>query len=249
MSASIPAATAPHRTFLTAQWRALVMANFAVDPAVLAPLVPEGTELDSFDGRTLMSVVGFRFLETRVLGVRVPFHADFNEVNLRFYVRRRVGAAVRRAVVFVKEIVPRRAIEWIANTIYGEHYVTLPMRHTVELPGRVAYEWRHRGRWNRLAATAVGEPQPVAAGSEEEFITEHYWGYAQRPGRPTVEYQVEHPRWRAWRVAPAAVEFDVDAESLYGSNFAPALRLAPTSVLIADGSAVVVRAGAAMTVR
>ncbi|HTO08358.1 MAG TPA: DUF2071 domain-containing protein, partial [Myxococcota bacterium] len=117
--------------FLTAEWRDLAMLNYEIDPAVLEPRVPAGTELDAWSGRTFVSVVGFRFLRTRVLGVPVPYHVDFDEVNLRFYVRRKSGADWRRGVVFVKEIVPRRAIALVARVAYAENYVAHPMRHSI----------------------------------------------------------------------------------------------------------------------
>src|SRR5690606_40211851 len=99
------------------QWRRLVMLNYDVDPAVLRPLVPHGVELDTWEGRYLVSVVGFQFLDTRLLGVPVPFHRDFDEINLRFYVRRRADDGWRRGVVFVKEIVPRRALAAVARAV------------------------------------------------------------------------------------------------------------------------------------
>jgi hypothetical protein len=211
--------------------------------------VPAGTVLDSWEGRTFVSLVGFRFLDTRVLGLPVPFHRHFDEVNLRFYVRREHPDGPRRGVVFVKEIVPRRAIAWLARTLYGENYIALPMRHDVEMPhveapgpGHAAYEWRFRGRWQRLAATVDGPAAPAAPGSQEEFITEHYWGYARRRGDTTVEYQVEHPRWRVWRATAAELRCDVAA--LYGPEFAEALSREPSSAFVADGSMVTVRRGA-----
>src|SRR4026208_556537 len=93
--------------FLTAEWRRLAMLSFEIDPRVLSPLVPAGTELDEWQGRTFASLVGFLFLDTRVFGLAVPFHRNFEEVNLRFYVRRMASDGLRRGVVFVKEIVPR----------------------------------------------------------------------------------------------------------------------------------------------
>jgi uncharacterized protein YqjF (DUF2071 family) len=241
--------------FLTAAWRYLVMANYEVDPAVLRPLVPRGTELDEWQGRTVVSMVGFRFLDTRVLGVPIPFHRDFDEVNLRFYVRREGPEGWRRGVVFIKELVPRAAIAWLARVVYNENYVALPMRHDVRLPeegtahgggrgvgeGAVAYEWRSGGRWNRLAATVAGAPSPLAAGSEAEFITEHYWGYARQRDGGTVEYQVEHPPWRVW--SAAASTFDCDVDGLYGAAFAAPLTASPRSAFVAEGSPVTVRRG------
>lgn len=227
--------------FLGADWRALAMSNFEIDPSVLAPLVPPGTTLDAFRGRTLVSVVGFRFLKTRVLGLSIPFHRDFDEVNLRFYVRRAAPEGPRRGVVFVKEIVPRRAIAWTARFVYGENYVRHAMRHDVRLPDRAGYSWRAEGRWNRFDVAIRGEPALPAPGGEEEFVTEHYWGYTRRRGRPTLEYRVEHAPWRVWRAVDA--HFDVDVARAYGPAFVPFLTARPVSAFVADGSPVLVRRG------
>ena len=227
------------RPFLTAEWRYLVMFNFRVPSDVLAPYVPAGTVLDSWRGDTWLSLVGFRFLKTRILGTPIPCHRDFPEVNLRFYVR--PATDDRRAVVFLREIVPRRAIALTARRIYNEPYVTRRMlaeapREESEAPGRVSYRWRQGKRWNSIGVTAVGSPMPIQEGSAEEFIAEHYWGYtAQRDGS-TVEYQVEHPPWRVWTVTDAT--FDVDVAAEYGAVFAPLLAAPPASVFLADGSAV-----------
>jgi uncharacterized protein YqjF (DUF2071 family) len=241
---AVRGAQAPPGRFLTAEWRWLVMLNYAVDPAVLLRLVPRGTELDAWGERTYVSVVGFMFLDTRVLGVPIPLHRDFEEVNLRFYVRRRGPEGWRRGVVFVKEIVPRPTIATVARVLYNEPYVALPMRHRVEIGpqgGTAEYGWRLRGRWCALRATVRGAPRPLAAGSEEEFITEHYWGYTARRDGGTAEYRVEHPAWRVWRAESAALDADVAA--LYGPRFADALSAPPLSALVAEGSPIVVRRG------
>lgn len=233
--------------FLTAEWRALAMANFPVDAAVLMPYLPAGAELDYFQGRTYLSVVGFRFLRTRVLGIPVPCHRDFDEVNLRFYVRRPVGDTWRRGVVFIKEIVRRRMIAYVARRFYNENYVVMPMRSRVELPengadaGSLHYEWECGQRWHELTIDIHGAPALAEAGSEEEFITEHYWGYSRLKSGATMEYEVEHPRWRVWKAT--RVRFDADVARLYAPELVPFLSVAPSSALVADGSAVVVRKG------
>jgi uncharacterized protein YqjF (DUF2071 family) len=234
----------PLRPFLTAEWRHLAMLNYRVAPEVLAPFVPAGTELDAWQGTAFVSMVGFLFLDTRVLGVGVPGHRDFEEVNLRFYVRRHAPDGVRRGVVFIKEIVPRWAIATTARLLYGEKYVALPMRHQVlpaEIPASAEYSWRHRGVWNRLRVVPAGEPALVAAGSEEEFITVHYWGYSKLRGGGTVEYRVEHPRWRVWSAAESLLE--CGAVAIYGPALAGPLAARPTSAFLADGSAVIVYKG------
>jgi uncharacterized protein len=238
--------TPPTKRFLTAGWHHLVMLNFEVEPAVVARYLPAGTEIDFFHGKTYLSMVGFRFLNTRVLGLPIPFHRNFDEVNLRCYVKRTVNGQTRRGVSFIRELVPRRMVALVANRVYNENYLRLPMRSLVELPqngssGWATYEWHHAARWHRLTAQIIGEPQATAPGSEPEFITEHYWGYSRQRDGGTMEYQVEHPPWRVWTAASA--QFDCDVTSLYGSEFAPFLCKLPTSAFVADGSAVVVRKG------
>ncbi|MEO5721840.1 MAG: DUF2071 domain-containing protein [Chthoniobacterales bacterium] len=232
------------RAFLTAEWRHLAMLNYAIDPEILAPLVPAGTELDFHEGETFVSVVGFLFLQTRVLKVPIPLHRNFEEVNLRFYVRHRAADGWRRGVTFVRELVPRRAIATVARVFYEEPYLAVPMRHSLshgpnELTAQ--YQWWRSGRWETLGMKVGGELRASAAGSHEEFITEHYWGYTKRRSG-TSEYGVEHVRWQL----QAATEwtFDADVASLYGAQFVEPLRSKAVSAFIAEGSPVIVRQGA-----
>lgn len=227
--------------FLKAEWRHLAMLNYVIDPALLASRVPAGCELDFFAGRTFVSVVGFLFLDTRVLGVPIPFHRDFEEVNLRFYVRHKAeDGAWRRGVVFVKELVPRWAIAFVARTLYGENYEALPMRHELG-KDKLAYQWRRQGRWEGLSARFSGEPAFAPEEAEETFIAEHYWGYARQRGGGTVEYQVEHPPWRVWRATDAS--FEANVATLYGPEFVETLAGTPSSAFIAEGSEIIVRQG------
>lgn len=226
--------------FLTARWLRLAMINYEIDPDALQPRVPRGTEVDTWDGRCFISMVGFQFLDTRVLGISVPLHRHFVEVNLRFYVRRLVGDEVRRGVVFVKELVPRRALAWVANAVYNENYLALVMSHK-DSGDRIEYSWIHRGRPHAMSLCVAGEPYRPLAESEESFITEHYWGYVTQRDGSTVEYQVEHPPWRVWRGHDP--KLDCDAAALYGEEFAPALLGKSSSCFLAEGSAIVVRRG------
>lgn len=220
------------------------MLNYQVAPELLTARVPRRTELDSWNGRTFVSMVGFQFLDTRVRKLALPFHRNFEEVNLRFYVRYRAAEGWRRGVVFVREIVPRTAIAWIARTLYNEPYVALPMGHSIrETLGQayVEYSWRFGGRRHAMSVQTRGPVEAIVEGSEEEFIAEHYWGYtAQRDGG-TIEYKVEHPRWRVSQVAESSFECDVAA--LYGEGFREALSVKPSSAFLAEGSAVTVFSG------
>ena len=226
--------------FLSAEWRSLVMLNYAVDRVVLEPLLPRGVELDLWEGGALVSMVGFLFLDCRVLGVPIPFHRNFEEVNLRFYVRRRVDGEWRRGVVFVREIVPRRAIALVARVAYNEPYIALPMRHEVpERGGEFSYAWKFGGRWHSLGARTCGEAAPIAPGSAEEFIFEHYWGYTRQRDGGTADYEVEHPSWRIWQTDRTT--FDCDVGALYGADFIEPLRATPHSAFVAEGSRITVR--------
>jgi uncharacterized protein YqjF (DUF2071 family) len=227
--------------FLTGEWRWLAMLNWRVDPALLEPLVPGGTTLDSWQGATYVSVVGFLFKDTRVLGVPVPLHTDFEEVNLRFYVRRDADDETRRGVTFVKEIVPRPAIAAVARLAYNEPYVALAMQHVIEpaaavddAPATVRYEWTQPSGPGALVVHAGGTASPVTEGSECEFITEHYWGYTRQRDGGTVEYRVTHPRWRTWPVHGA--ELRGNLAELYGPDFGAALSRDPDSAFLAEGS-------------
>lgn len=220
------------------------MLNYEIDPTLLHPLVPHGTELDSWSGKAFVSMVGFLFLNTRVLGVPIPFHVNFEEVNLRFYVRHKGKEGWRRGVVFIKEIVPKPAIATAARVIYNENYVATPMRHIIaqdESGLAIEYGWRFGERWHQLAVKTQDDPQLPVPGSEEEFITEHYWGYAAQRDGGSMEYRVEHPPWRVWQVSEH--HFESDVAGLYGQPFVDPLRTGPSSAFLAEGSAVIVRRG------
>jgi len=212
---------------------------------MLAPFVPAGTELDSWNGKTFASMVGFMFLKTRVKGIPIPLHQNFEEVNLRFYVRRKADDGWRRGVVFIKEIVPRSAIAFVARNFYNENYVALPMSHRLEkVSGEIksaSYGWRFNGQNNFMHVEPRGTAQPLVAGTLSEFITEHYWGYARQRDGSTMEYRVEHPRWNVWETA--AAKLDCDIAGLYGEAFRKYLEQAPASAFLADGSAVTVSDG------
>jgi uncharacterized protein YqjF (DUF2071 family) len=245
MKAPAPA----ERVFLSAEWRDLVMLNYEVEAGLLSPYIPPGTELDIFDGRTFVSLVGFRFLQTKLLGILpIPYHSSFDEVNLRFYVRRQEEGTLRRGVVFIREIVPRRAIAGVARFIYGENYTRHPMRHSINKDGAcytAEYEWQFERRWCRLYGRATGIPATPLEDSFEQFITEHYWGYSRKRGGGCLEYHVSHDPWQVWTATTAG--FEGDADTLYGSGFGRVLAREPDSAFIADGSPVQVFMGRRIT--
>jgi len=231
------------RTFLNGQWRKLVMVNYAIDPKILVPYVPYNTSLDLWNGTCYVSLVGFMFVDVSVLKLRIPWHINFEEVNLRFYVKYGDDIEYKRGVVFVKEIVPRPALTFVANTLYGENYETMPMRHSwVEGDDTltVEYGWK-KGEWNSLKVVADKTPVDIKPYSEEEFITEHFWGYTKLGRFRTSEYEVAHPRWQIYPIKDYGV--DVDFGKVYGNDFAFLKDEKPVSVYLAEGSEIQVKQG------
>jgi len=219
------------------------MANYVIDQEILLKYLPQGTELDLWNGNCYVSLIGFMFKETRVKGVKIPLHVNFEEVNLRFYVKYQEDGSWKRGVVFIKEIVPKRALAIVANTIYKEKYQTLPMRHHWEFSENelvVEYQWK-KGRWNSLKIVSSNDPKDIEVGTEEEFITEHYWGYTKISEGKTSEYEVLHPRWKAYTTLEYTI--DVDFEAVYGSDFAFLKSEQPKSVFMAEGSEIEVKSG------
>jgi len=220
-----------HR-FLTAEWKNLVMLNYAVDPSLLEPLVPAGTVLDVFEGRAYVSLVGFEFNRTRVLGFAVPFHQNFEEVNLRFYVRR----GSKRGVVFIRELVPKYAVAAVARLLFKENYSYVPMSHRAEA-GKVEYSWTLGSDRCLMKIETDGEIFVPPEGSLSQFITEHYWGYTTHKDS-SLEYEVQHPPWPVWRAKQAS--FNGNADGLYGAEIAKILTREPDSAFLAQGSPVTV---------
>ena len=232
------------KVFLAAEWRKLALAQYAVDREILLKYLPPNTELDDWQGKYYVSLVGFMFIDVKLRGLNIPFHTNFEEVNLRFYVRYKDGEEWKRGVVFIKEIVPLPAITFVANTIYKENYQTLPMKHVwieQEHQLEVDYLWKSNKKWNKFSVTTSSKAQEILIGSEEEFITEHYWGYTKIGANRTSEYGVEHPRWEAYPIKDYSI--DVDFGINYGREFAFLSNTKPNSVMLAEGSEIRVMKG------
>ncbi|MEI9943250.1 MAG: DUF2071 domain-containing protein [Chitinophagaceae bacterium] len=234
------------KTFLQAEWRKLAMANYAVDVNKLIKYLPYKTEIDLWNDTCYVSLVGFLFKNTRIKGFKIPFHINFEEINLRFYVRFNDNGNWKRGVVFIKEIVPKPALTFVANTIYKENYETMPIRHSWTTSAdtlTAEYKWKKK-QWHSLKVIADKSSAAIVTGSEEEFITEHYWGYTKITSSKTSEYQVEHPRWEVYPIK--SYQVDVDFGDIYGQDFSFLKTEIPKSVFLAEGSEIKVKAGRAI---
>lgn len=228
-------------SFLNAEWRKLALANYEVDPVILEKYIPPKTELDLWNGACYVSLVGFMFLKTKLLGLPIPFHRTFEEVNLRFYVKHFDGEKWKRGVVFIKEIVPKPALTFVANTIYKEHYETLKMSHSWQEKREsqvVEYTWTKNRTQHSFKVEAELKQTKIEKKSETEFITEHYWGYTKLNQSQSLEYEVTHPTWNTYSVKQHNI--DVNFGSVYGSDFEFLNGMKPKSVMLAEGSEITV---------
>lgn len=238
------------RTFLDAQWRKLVMINYAVDPQLLKPYIPFETELDFWNDTCYVSLIGFMFVDSKMMKLRIPFHVNFEEINLRFYVKYKETEEYKRGVVFIKEIVPRPSLTLVANLLYNENYETLKTRH-FWVEGKddltVEYGWKKKGKWHTIKTVTDKVPVDIKPESEEEFITEHFWGYTKINDFLTSEYEVAHPRWQIYPVRD--YEVNVDFKTTYGLDFAFLHDKKPVSVYLAEGSNIIVKQGRKIKVK
>ncbi|MEO7317176.1 MAG: DUF2071 domain-containing protein [Ginsengibacter sp.] len=228
-------------TFLSARWENLIMANYEVPPDVLFPYLPKGVELDFHHDKTYASLVGFMFRKTSLFNIPIPLLGTFEEINLRFYVKRLEGDTIKRGVVFINETVPYKAVAWLANKLYKERYIAIPTKNIIEITDvskHIKYQWKINNRWNHLAVHAVKEMEEMLPGSIEEFIFEHYYGYTKTDAQVTQEYRVNHPRWQVNKVTDYSI--DCDFPAMYGNDFSFLNNQPPASVILAEGSTVTV---------
>jgi uncharacterized protein YqjF (DUF2071 family) len=225
-------------SFLKAQWKNLALINYEIDATRLEKYIPNGTEIDFWNGKCYISLVGFMFENVKLLRLKIPLHGNFEEVNLRFYVKRFENGEWKRGVVFIKEIVPKPALTIVANTVYKEHYQTLRMKHSITENKQekidFVYQWKTENKWNTILIETQKEPIEIEANSEAEFITEHYFGYTKVNNKKTFEYEVKHPRWQQYRVTNH--NLDVDFKKTYSKEFEFLNNQKPISVMLAVGS-------------
>jgi uncharacterized protein len=228
--------------FLTARWENLIMANYEVDPAILQAYLPVGTELDFYDGKAYVSLVGFMFIKSKIFGIPIPMLGTFEEVNLRFYVKRKVQGVYKRGVVFINETVPNKSVAWLANKLYKEHYIAIPTKHKWEInlvSKKIEYFWKLNNHWNHLKVDAQSKTSPMVASGFEAFIFEHYYGYTRISDTESLEYKIDHPSWLTNKVN--AFEIQCDFRNMYGEAFAYLKDENPDAVFLAEGSAISVK--------
>ncbi len=230
-------AAAGTRPFLRARWSNLLLLTFEVDEALIRKVIPPELEPDRWDGRTHVSLVAFDFLDTRVLGCRVPGYLNFPEINLRTYLRH----GERRGVLFIRELVPSILVAGVARLLYNEPYRAAKMHSalTHEADGMVAaHRWHWRGREHYLRVRGGAPTELPPSESLEHHFKEHSWGFGRTRSGRLLTYRVEHPVWEVRRVAD--LDYEVDFGGIYGTTWEGLNRQAPMSVIFAVGSEVAV---------
>lgn len=225
--------------FLKANWENIIMANYEIAPEILDPFLPKGVHLDLFDGKCYVSLVGFMFKKTKIFNIPIPFFGTFEEVNLRFYVYRKIGNEIRRGVVFIDETVPFPIVAWMANKLYKEHYTVVPTKHQIDNEGihqKIKFEWKANKKWNSIYVENSKDSKKITDGSFEQFIYEHYYGYTKIDADKTEEYKLQHPSWNTHKVLDYKI--DCDFEAMYGKAFSVLNTKKPEAVFIAKGSSV-----------
>jgi len=226
------------KKFLKAYWENLVMANYEVNPDVLKSYLPKGVELDFYENKTYVSLVGFMFKQTSLFDIPIPFFGSFEEINLRFYVKRMEGEKVKKGVVFINETVPFKIVAFLANKLYKEHYISIPTKHKIQIDENknIIYEWKINKAWNSIHVIADKNKLEIAPASIEEFIFERYFGFTKLSNDCTQEYRINHPKWVTNNIVHNYI--NCDFESMYGPAFSNLSRQKPDSVIFAEGSSV-----------
>lgn len=223
--------------FLKARWENIIMANYAVEPELLIPFLPKGVELDLYNGKAYVSLVGFMFKKSKLFNIPIPWLGTFEEINLRFYVFRKENSKIKRGVVFVNETIPYKAVAWMANKLYKEHYIAIPTKHLWQLgteTKNIKYQWKIGNEWNQMEVKALTKSDAMVAGSFEEFIFEHYFGYTKINETATEEYKINHPSWKTNKVIDTTSQCNFS--KMYGDEFGCLSKVEPESVFIAEGS-------------
>ncbi|AXT85746.1 hypothetical protein C6I20_11470 [Aeromicrobium sp. A1-2] len=175
-------------------WTRLTFIHWAVEPAMVAPLLPLGTRPDVLDGVTYVGLIPFEMRRAGFgLGPAVPFFGDFAETNVRLYT---VDDQGRHGVVFRSLETSRLLVTLGARFAFGTPYTWARMRITQE-GDRIDYTTRRRwpgprGAGGHVSAT-IGDPiaHPSAV---EEFVTARFGLHTRWAGR-TLWIPNHHAPW------------------------------------------------------
>lgn len=216
--------------------------NYIISPEILENYLPAYTIIDYFKGNCFTSLVGFPFRNVEIAGMKIPFYTDFEEINLRFYVKRFDGTTWRKGTVFISEIANKSALKFLANSFLHEKYQTLETRQEIKENSELIetkYSWRTWMNWQFLNLISEKPSESVAEGTEAHFIMDRSSGYQKYDTATTNEYGISHPKWNIYPIR--SFDINVDFEESFDSNFPVLNETLPHSVILARGSSVAVK--------
>jgi len=221
--------------FLTAEWRNLINLTYEIDPDLLKDYLPDNIEPDILpNGKAHVSLVAFDFLDTRVKGLKIPFHINFPEINLRCYVKYKGQIGV----VFIKEFVPKHCIALVANKIYNEPYFSIPMKSTLQFFNDEKMTSRHEFSVSGIPYYIEATTEMIAIEHEktsfEHYFKEHSWGFGKSHSGKTLCYFVDHSVWRTYPLLD--YKLNIDFAAIYGNKWALLNEVEPTYKMMAEGS-------------
>lgn len=222
---------------ITAAWTNIAVVTWEVEPDLLAPYVPPTLSLNLRDSMAFVSLVGLQFSNLRVRGVRVPGHQHFDEINLRFYVRK----TGYQGVTFIREYAPRPLAALMARILYSEPYRAAPVRGRItadEATIVAGYEIDYGGRTSQFSLTGQRPPVRPDNTTLEHFLLEQHWGFTTTRGGQMMRYEVEHPVWHIYPIVSYTLDFDFAA--VYGPKWAVLGESEPRSLVLATGSDVTI---------
>lgn len=228
--------------FLQADWNKLICANYIIDPKILEKYIPFGTILDLHQEKCYVSLVCFKYSNTQLFGIKFPFYKNFEEINLRFYVKREISPGIwRKEAAFTQLFFPKRPLTFIANFIYKENYKTRPIKHTLkknEFHDVTTYYIKNK-KWFHISVSYDRKLHPIVKTSSEYFFHGHLWGTAKVNSKSSTSYKIEHPEWKTYSITNW--EINVDFGSLFGNDFKFLNAIKPESVMMTEGSKVTVK--------
>jgi hypothetical protein len=205
--------------FLKATWQNLIQLVYTAPIDEVQTLLPEGLTPEIFDGKAHIILSALEFRQTRVKGLKIPFHVHFPEINLRIPVRKQ-GVT---GVYFLRQYVPKHCIAVVAKRIYHEAYEAYPMeflvQHVPDADEGTSIMECHCKLWKKedtldIQVYAV-EPEnyipvdenhpPEPAVGDADFIT----GFGTNDKQEIIEYRIEHRKQEFFEVREWSIRGDL----------------------------------------
>ena len=189
------------RWVMTQRWNDLLFAHWPIPTAAIAPLIPDGLQVDMYQGSAWLGVVPFWMDRIKFRGLPpIPFANSFPEINLRTYVRdHRTGTP---GVYFFSLDGANLLAVITARSFYHLPYHWAEMRIESRSEREFSFYSRRRFSSNPVIFKAryrgLGPTRKLAenrAGTLEYFLTERYCLFTHNSAGELVRANVHHVPW------------------------------------------------------